>query len=860
MCYICVIIIIPDMNKEENKIQYVDIKQAIEDFKKLKDQEDTDIVNSLSDIFDDIGIDKPIMSAMNKLQEVKDIMAKDGLKMFDAVKRVVNSVKAEIANTPINTKPIDIPSKPLQDQVNKEDRPDTTKEDTKDEETQEKLSLEDSGLTEEEIREHIREQAEYDADPLNYIILDDSINMIWHTNIKKGKEYLDEAKTQKRINHGGNRILVVNLNQEEFWMQDILTQLPLGLIDKQITGIGATTLEIVSKRNSIIVVPTKALAYNKHKKHPGTMYVGSSIERPDIGDRPEITIKEYLTNKHILHKKFLVVADSLKFLIESIVESNLYKDVYSDFFLVVDEIDVLQTDSYYRPKLEIVMDYYFKFKAQRRCLVSATVNYFSHPKLQWECRTIFQKEVPQRNISLIYTNNINLKVSEKIKKLPKEDKILIAYNSIRNILQVIRLLDENMQAECGILCSDSSEAEVGDYYTSIKDGKLKKRITFMTSTYFTGIDIEENCHLITVSNADKTYSRLSINRMTQIYGRCRDEKTDEGYKSRILSDTIIYNTFNKEVAEKLDSYRDKLLSKAGKVIDLLNAAEALQRNDENITDLFKRIKHLIIEKADERILNNSSAYKLTRTDIDGNPQISYFNIDALYMELETCIKYYSGSESLYKALKDRHKVTFTNDFYYETDNLKAIASEVSEDLKVKKQTQLDRAKEKLMGCIDEGVFMDDKFADLARKSNGVEKVFFDRIKRHGSYIYLDTLANLLADNKNFNKKSYRNLRNTISFWVLDPRHPFKKQLLETFIIGNKYKSDEVVEKMNMIFKYHLFKKTIKKYRAVNFLRSVFDTTYTGGKYRIKSINPQNLPDPLKMIPEGETNINRHFDI
>lgn len=46
---------------------------------------------------------------------------------------------------------------------------------------------------------------------------------------------------------------------------DVLTRIPCGVIHKTITGLGATTLELVNQtRDSIIVVPTKSLAYNKY--------------------------------------------------------------------------------------------------------------------------------------------------------------------------------------------------------------------------------------------------------------------------------------------------------------------------------------------------------------------------------------------------------------------------------------------------------------------------------------------------------------------------------------------------------------------------------------------------------------------
>lgn len=53
--------------------------------------------------------------------------------------------------------------------------------------------------------------------------------------------------------------------RQGYKMGQVFDRVPYGIIDKTITGLGATTLEIYSEvRSSIIVVPTKALAYNKH--------------------------------------------------------------------------------------------------------------------------------------------------------------------------------------------------------------------------------------------------------------------------------------------------------------------------------------------------------------------------------------------------------------------------------------------------------------------------------------------------------------------------------------------------------------------------------------------------------------------
>ena len=82
---------------------------------------------------------------------------------------------------------------------------------------------------------------------------------------------------------------------------------------RQGTGVGATTLELSSPRNSIVVVPTRALAYNKaiNSKIEGEenkykiLYVGGKIAGFNVP-----TPSAYIADSSIEYKKFIVVVDS----------------------------------------------------------------------------------------------------------------------------------------------------------------------------------------------------------------------------------------------------------------------------------------------------------------------------------------------------------------------------------------------------------------------------------------------------------------------------------------------------------------------------------------------------------------------
>lgn len=87
---------------------------------------------------------------------------------------------------------------------------------------------------------------------------------------------------------------------------DVFRQLPYGIIKKNVTGIGATTLALTAENNCIVVCPTRSLAYEKYRKGiapDGTekyLYVGSAIG--NIQKSAE-KIRAYLSNTEIPHKK-----------------------------------------------------------------------------------------------------------------------------------------------------------------------------------------------------------------------------------------------------------------------------------------------------------------------------------------------------------------------------------------------------------------------------------------------------------------------------------------------------------------------------------------------------------------------------
>jgi len=148
---------------------------------------------------------------------------------------------------------------------------------------------------------------------------------------------------------------------------------------------------------------------------------------------------------------------------------------------------------------------------------------------------------------------------------------------------------------------------------------------------------------------------------------------------------------------------------------------------------------------------------------------------------------------------------------------------------------------------------------IAKHRGEKEAGYIHKIKRHYKYIDNKYLLIELANVEEKNKKAYRGFNNALIFWVLNEKHPFKMQIINSFEQGKKYSSQEIQEKMAPILKYHFFKVSITKSRITNIFNSIFETT-RGSKYSIKGLNPLKMPKPLSYIPADTDKLSEYFII
>lgn len=648
------------------------------------------------------------------------------------------------------------------------------------------------------------------------------------------------------------------------YLGEVFDSIPFGILNKNRTGVGATTLEIEAKRNSIIVFPNKSLAYSKSKTNDLLLYVGSPI-----GDSTSIIspkdIKKYIdeidqrrSDGEDVYKKFLVVADSLPKVYKVIATK---KESFESYFLLVDEVDMIQSDATYRPKLEDVIDYYCKFPQSNRALVSATIRDFTHHEVQKEPMLIAKyasKEEGQEPNQIIHTDNPNGAVVEYIKERynGEKEKIVIAYNSITDIKEIIFLLPEDLRSRCGVLCSEESEDKVKDYYVELVDGKLEKDITFMTCVYFVGVDIHERYQLVSVINANVPYTLLSIDRLTQIRGRCRHE-------DGLISETICYSTKENNKYKfgdiSKEEYRDRLLKKADKIIQLYHAIDNIVEEEQDgemrdeFDSLFDKVKPAIQRYATEKMGNLEVS--LTRIDIDENYQISYFNIDALVEMFELLNNLYDRKGKLEKKYGAEVYDTLVLEFTKEQEECR---KKVQDKKKMRKDDLMTAAKEKILQLHDEGRLTTEEIESL-RDEKGQRDIerYYDRVINLHEYVEINELLSFLDEDPD--PREYRNYKNGVMFKALEDTNPFKAALLAKFPVSETYHlTDDIKYFMSQKVEECLDRKIDpSKSILMNLFRSFF-TTKRGRGYKVIEIGNKEYPNPTKRIDTNETY--KYFDL
>lgn len=687
----------------------------------------------------------------------------------------------------------------------------------------------------------------------------------------------------------------------------IFTSLPYGIVKKSVPGIGATTLALNQPRDTIIVLPTKKLAYqkylrgyNKERTSNRFLYVGSDIPEENCKSPTDEQIRSYIAEKRtgtFPYKKILVVADSLgrvmaqfKYIKEAPIRfwnkkleeapeelkqnpmrfllslpAEKLCEPHMDWHIMVDEIDTFQSDSKFREAMENVIDYYLEFPPIKRCLVSATIRPFTHPQLKEEPLLEINYEHPKkRPVNVIRTNNMPREVADMLELYRERypnDKIVVAYNSIRSINTIIRLLPVELQADCSVACSSQSQTMVGEYYRSLHSGKLATPITFITSTYFVGVDIEERFHLLTVTDPRRIQTLLSPEKIYQISGRCRDERG-------LSSETIIYDFYKPKTPEKaitLEEYERK----AEILSQFANSSEDIQKSCENVVPAnFSDVKDAIVERSKHSVFG-SQPISIIRRNIHGKVVPAYLNIDALGEYQQLCTETYTTKERFYATLRETCQICNTA-YHSHKKNAEQIQIEET-DRENRKNVIIQYVQasiDELLQAKSQGPITDDVLDRMIRKprDNRHGRTFLKRVKELYPYVPLDKLIDILTPRLtksgiNWNAVWYRNLRRSIFFACLADDHPFRILLRDYFPQESRMTSDEIREKMNAVL-INIQARELKSNReAIKLYHCFFEEKRSHNKTNFRTVGAVRDMgfEPLQRII-ATTTINRILEL
>jgi len=347
----------------------------------------------------------------------------------------------------------------------------------------------------------------------------------------------------------------INLNDKDEYLSSVISEIPANaVIYKKITGIGATTLEINSKRNSIIIEPNVPVIEGKVNKFSQLLGVYEGTQT--------VHIINYLQDDSVPFKKLMATPESFEKIKRAFYMLDI--DIYNDYFLLFDECHKLTSDIDFRGTITLPMQDFWKFK--NRSLISATItNFTDYPifkKYHFKNIIIEPKWNHALNVNLYTSNNILQDIRHFIENQTIEnDKICFFINSIDIILAIINTL--NISQESNIYCANKSIDKLrrkGLENVSSQLSELNK-YNFFTSRFFSAVDIisEYKPHVIVISDAIKAPQTLiePLLESRQIAGRFRNGISSFTHIAG-LDNSIQFKT-TKELRQLLEEQRQAYL-------------------------------------------------------------------------------------------------------------------------------------------------------------------------------------------------------------------------------------------------------------------------------------------------------------
>lgn len=263
------------------------------------------------------------------------------------------------------------------------------------------------------------------------------------------------------------------------YLSDVMNEIPSDcILSKRVPGCGATTLELDTKRNSIIIVPNVPVIKSKCSKYDNLLGIYENVTADKICN--------YLTS-NTLHK-IMITPESFGKVKTACARCGI--DLYSHFFLLMDECHQLIKDVDYREDIVLPMTDFFRFKG--KALVSATPIGFSDPRLKkFETMEVNADYDYRQEVAVTHTYNMQKAVNDYLKN--HDGTICFFINSVVEIYAIMKQL--NILGDSAVYCAPKSRIKLRNEYSfdnAYKDwsADTMKKYNFFTGRFFTAFDLD----------------------------------------------------------------------------------------------------------------------------------------------------------------------------------------------------------------------------------------------------------------------------------------------------------------------------------------------------------------------------------
>lgn len=415
------------------------------------------------------------------------------------------------------------------------------------------------------------------------------------------------------------------------WLLDALKRIGHSMIpsncilNKTLTGLGATHSEIHSKRSSIIIEPNVPVILGKLDDNENMEAVFAQCT--------PYNLKKYL-QMDIKYKKIITTPESFYKIRKAAEELDI--NIYKTFFCLFDECEKMTQDIDYRRKISQPIYDFFQF--EQKAFVSATPLPMSHPEFEKQGFQMVKVEPEfnyKKDLTLIVTNSYYKRLQKVLDDLKDSKHICIFFNVTDGIADLISNLGIT---DYKVFCSQESvnklmKRGMQQAYSEM-DYPLAK-YNFFTCRFYSALDIHIGKYKpdIVMLTDHRTANWTMIDPFTeaiQIQGRFRKKGNDDVTYNSLTHISTVNPDIKVRTKEEIKNRIERFIANY----------HLLKKEHDAELDEFK--KKAILED-----MKNLKYQDL----IDERGIINPFSVDNLYNE-ERVRSYYKSAEALYQAYLD----------------------------------------------------------------------------------------------------------------------------------------------------------------------------------------------------------------